>query len=355
MEVDQRRLVGITAERVTNVSSTDYPGHHYGEDHSWNLDEFKRNLKVKVQRLSNRSIEFDLVGVDASIANAFRRIMIAEVPTIAIENVYVWDNTSVIVDEVLAHRLGLVPLNVDPDQMQPRKDIPTDRDTIIFDLAVACTRKPHPSANAAEPEDLYDNHEVLSSHLKWRPVGEQEEVFANKPPAPTNPNIVLAKLRPGQAVHMELHAVKGVGKDHAKFSPVATASYRLLPHIKIKKPIPPELADKFQNCFSPGVIRVDPKTKAVSVDPKNVPRDTVSREVLRHPEFQDSVELSRVRDHFLFSVESESAYAPEWLLAESIKILREKVKEVKAEALKLRDQDADSQSVADGDVSMEAA
>ena len=158
-------------------------------------------------------------------------------------------------------------------------------------------------------------------------------------------------------------------------SPLATASYRLLPHIKIKKPIPPELADKFQKCFSPGVIRVDPKTKAVSVDPKNVRRDTVSREVLRHPEFQDSVELSRVRDHFLcefsllglctkrlvlisrftVSVESESAYAPEWLLAESIKILREKVKEVKAEALKLRDQDADSQSVADGDVSMEAA
>jgi len=75
------------------------------------------------------------VGVDASIANAFRRILIAEVrpiswinldiiiqiikvPVIAIERVYVWDNTSVIVDEVLSHRLGLVPLNVDPALMQ---------------------------------------------------------------------------------------------------------------------------------------------------------------------------------------------------------------------------------------------
>ncbi|TRM67819.1 DNA-directed RNA polymerase [Schizophyllum amplum] len=354
MEVDPRRLVGVTAERVTNVSSTDYPGHYPGEDHSWNLDEFKRNLKVKVQRLSNRSIEFDLVGVDASIANAFRRIMIAEVPTVAVENVYVWDNTSVIVDEVLAHRIGLVPLNVDPEQMQMRKDIPTDRDTVIFDLAVACTRKPQPQTGATEPEDLYNNHEVLSSHLVWRPVGEQEEVFGNKPPAPTNPNIVLAKLRPGQAVHMEVHAVKGVGKDHAKFSPVATASYRLLPNIKIKKPIPPELAEKFQKCFSPGVIRVDPRTKTVSVDPKNVRKDTVSREVLRHPEFQDSVELGRVRDHFLFNVESEGAYAPEWLLAESVKILRSKIAVIKAAAQALRDQDGE-QSAADGDVSMEAA
>lgn len=89
--------------------------------------------------MSNRSIDFDLVGVDASIANAFRRIMIAEVdlrfsfarfmihahvpkvPTVAIENVYVWNNTSVVVDEVLAHRVGLVPLNVDPALVSMRE------------------------------------------------------------------------------------------------------------------------------------------------------------------------------------------------------------------------------------------
>lgn len=58
--------------------------------------------------------------------------------------------------------------------------------------------------------------------MEWKPAGEQEDVFARKPPAPTNPNIVLTKLRPGQGVEMELHAVKGVGKDHAKFSPVGT-------------------------------------------------------------------------------------------------------------------------------------
>jgi len=111
---------------------------------------------------------------------------------------------------------------------------------------------------------------------------------------------------------MELHAVKGVAKDHAKFSPVgtflgspdyflfnlvfssATASYRLLPHIKITKSIPSHLAEKFQKCFSPGVIKIDPRTKAVSVDEQGVRNDSVSREVLRHPEFADSVQLSRV-------------------------------------------------------------
>lgn len=192
----------------------------------------------------------------------------------------------------------------------------TDRNTIVFELKLLCERNPKAPKGATSPSQLYINHELLSSHLVWKPAGEQEEVFTNNPPGPTNPNIVLTKLRPGQEVEMELHAVKGVGKDHAKFSPVgtsllrslhsmtnvlriATASYRLLPHIVLKKPIPPHLAEKFQKCFSPGVIRVDPRTKEVSVDPHKVREDTVSREVLRHPEFSDSVELSRVRDHFL--------------------------------------------------------
>ena len=297
------------------------------------------------------------MGVDASIANAFRRILIAEVypissinfniviqiikvPTIAIERVYIWDNTSVLVDEVLAHRLGLVPLNVDPALMQFKtsmssglrlefcvfhheptdaEDIATDRNTLVFTIDIACTRSPNPPLKTSEdpsPSDLYVDYELLSKHLTWKPAGDQESVFEGLPkPGPTKPNIVLAKLRPGQSISMELHAVKGVGKDHAKFSPVgefqdfferpadvqsvATASYRLLPHIKITQPIPPHLAEKFQECFSEGVIKIDPDTREVSIDEQKVRKDSVSREVLRHPEFVDSVELGRVRDFFL--------------------------------------------------------
>eukprot|EP00955_Chlamydomonas_euryale_P012362 132909-Chlamydomonas_euryale.AAC.1 len=53
-------------------------------------------------------------GCDPAIANALRRILIAEIPTVAIEHVYVLNNTSIIQDEVLAHRLGLLPLRFDP-------------------------------------------------------------------------------------------------------------------------------------------------------------------------------------------------------------------------------------------------
>jgi len=90
----------------------------------------------------------------------------------------------------------------------------------VFRINLACERNPKAPKGSTNPDELYINHELRSSHLTWVPQGEQEEVFASRSPAPTNPNIVFAKLRPGQEVNMELHAVKGVGKDHAKFSPV---------------------------------------------------------------------------------------------------------------------------------------
>ncbi|KAI9507811.1 DNA-directed RNA polymerase [Russula earlei] len=351
-EYNPRLHVGLLEELVTNVSSTDFPGHYPDEDHSWDLSKFKKKLQVKVQKLSARSIEFDLVGVDASIANALRRILIAEVPTIAIEYVYVWNNTSVMVDEVFSHRLGLIPLNVDPALLEMKaspSDQATDRNTIVFKLEIECTRNTAAPRDSKDPAVLYNNSEVLAGHLQWIPQGEQADVFIAHPPAPTVPGTVLVKLRPGQAIEMEMHAVKGLGKDHAKFSPVATASYRLLPHIILDEanPVPPHLATRFRDCFSPGVINVDPTTKKVSVDERGVRGETVSREVLRHPDLAGFVKLARVRDHFIFNVESEGPYEPQRLPLEAIRVMREKISALKAAAEALR-----AQGEPDGDVQM---
>ncbi|KIM67692.1 hypothetical protein SCLCIDRAFT_1209797 [Scleroderma citrinum Foug A] len=345
---DPRKHVGVHPERVSHVSSTDYPGHYPEEDDSWDLAKFKKRLAVRVERLSNRSIDFDLVGVDASIANAFRRILIAEVPTVCIERVYVFDNTSIIVDEILAHRLGLVPLNIDPSLMDFPEGQPTDRNTLVFKLRARCERQRNAPKDTDDPAELYINHEVLSSKLEWSPQGEQAAVMAHNPPAPTNGNIVLTKLRPGQEIDMELHAIKGLGKDHAKFSPVATASYRLLPKIILnpEKPVPAHLAAKFKTCFADGVIKINPRTKEVSVDENHARRETMSREVYRHHEFEECVQLARVRDHFLFNIESEGFYAPERLLPETIKVMRAKISTVRNAARALLDHGGVTEDVA---------
>jgi DNA-directed RNA polymerases I and III subunit RPAC1 len=88
----------------------------------------------------------------------------------------------------------------------------------------------------------------------------------------------------------------------------ATTSYRLLPHIILDEanPVPPHLATRFRDCFSPGAINVDPRTKKVSVDERGVRGETMSREVLRHPDLAEFVKLARVRDHFICTFHSLS-------------------------------------------------
>ncbi|CAD6571473.1 MAG: DNA-directed RNA polymerase core subunit rpc40 [Tremellales sp. Tagirdzhanova-0007] len=324
---DTRRHVQILPEQVGAVAGSEFPGHYPGEDHSWNMDKFKKDLVVSIQRLTPSTIELDIVGVDASVANALRRIMIAEIPTVAIEEVYVWNNTSIMQDEVLCHRLGLVPLRVDPRSMsykKSRSSQPHETDTLIFDLRVRCDRRPDAVQGETDPTKLYYDANVYTGMLEWQPSGEQGRRYSHRPPRPVDPDILLVKLRPEQVIDFHCFAHKGIGADHAKYSPVATASYRLLPHIILRGPIPREHQQKFQRCFPPGVIEIEDDEVVV----KNPRKDTVSREVLRHPEFQDLVQLTRIRDHFIFNVESTGQYDPEELVPEAIKILLGKVKAV---------------------------
>ena len=56
-------------------------------------------------------------------------------------------------------------------------------------------------------------------------------------PGPVEDDIMLAKLRPGHEIDIRMIAVKGIGSDHAKFSPVATAYYRLHPEIRLNRKV----------------------------------------------------------------------------------------------------------------------
>lgn len=348
---------------MTNVTSTDFPHHYPGEDHAWSIAKFGDNLRVQFHKNAPLEASFSLIGVDASIANAFRRILIDEIPTLAIEIVYVHENTSIVQDEVLAQRLGLVPLTGAEDGIrwlkyhrrkaasleddvggQEAERTPQDNDTVVLKLEIECKWNPNRKKDDVDTDKLYINSNVYAKHITFDCTGRQKEFFKIEEGGgirPVHPDILLAKMRPGQGIRLDMHAVKGVGADHAKFSPVATATYRLLPTIDILKPIVGDDAVKFARCFPKGVIALEDVTEQQSemeggamermagrkkAVVRNPMRDTVSRECLRHPEFEGKVKLGRVRDHFIFNVESTGQYKSDWLFLESVKILRSKCK-----------------------------
>ncbi|RHY30904.1 hypothetical protein DYB32_003943 [Aphanomyces invadans] len=330
------------------------------------VDNFKKQLKVKIQSLTDDEIVFDLIGIDASIANAFRRILLAEVPTMAIEHVYLWNNSSIIQDEVLAHRLGLIPLQVDPREFQSfpgmlvdsrvlyhvtlfscwrpehEEGEATDENTLVFKLDVTCTADP------TDPNDISKatNASVYSRHLEWVPQGLQEERFGSI--RPVSEDILIAKLRPGQTIALEAHCRKGVGKDHAKFSPVATASYRLLPEITFPAPVVGADAKTLQKTCPMNVFDIE-DLAAVAARPRNC---TMCRECIRAPGWSDKVKMGRVSDHFIFSVETVGMLPPEDLLPEAIKVLVAKC-DVAVESLNAVDDELRENADEDEDDAME--
>lgn len=118
----QRTQVSLGVDAPAHTSTVEYAGAYAANDldNSFSLERFKRDFKVKVFEMDDEHIVFDLIGIDCAIANAFRRILLAEVPTMAIEKVFILNNTSLIQDEVLAHRLGLIPIKADPRKFHSR-------------------------------------------------------------------------------------------------------------------------------------------------------------------------------------------------------------------------------------------
>ena len=191
-----------------------------------------------------------------------------------------------------------------------------------FQLSIRCSHNRDAAEGATLPEEKYKNSNVYTRHIKWVPIGDQAERLGEV--GPCQDDILIMKLRPGQEIRMKMHCVKGIGKDHAKFSPVATATYRLMPSIELKKPVTGELARKLQGCFPEGVIGIR-KEKGVAVAfVDDARKDTATREVLRHKDLKDLVELSRVSDHYIFTVESIGVLPALDIVKESMKILIEK-------------------------------
>ena len=357
---EQRTRVFVHSDAPRHTGTVEYAGAYFGSgvDNSLSMDRFKRDFKVEVKSLDEEEMVFDMIGIDPAIANAFRRILLSEVPTMAIEKVFLLNNTSMIQDEMLCHRLGLIPIRADPRFFKERTEEEADEHNVIaFRLKVRCKQDGAAAAAAAagggEGEATLVESQVLSSHLEWIPQGDQGERFSEAGGIrPVHPDILVAKLRPGQEIHLEAWCEKGIGKTHAKWSPVATASYRLLPELSFAPAKagakaaaaassaaegadaspPPGGAPRPVAVFDvdAGSALASPAARPMRPRPcKMRPREASAKEA----GWEERVKMSRIKDHFIFSIESTGVLPPEVLFQEAVKVLMQKANDI-SEVLK---------------------
>lgn len=319
----------VTEHHIEDTAYTKYPGNYYDHDDDWNFEEFKKNLSVQiVSYQKGKDLEIDIIGISPPIANAYRRIMIAEVPTMAIEHCFIYNNTSVIQDEMLAHRFGMIPLRVDPTEFiwKPEglgPDNTSPAHSLVFKLKAKCEKlEGSDPERSGRREDLYKDYKVLSGKIEFVPLKGQKVTSGAETPRPVHKNILIAKLSGKQEIDVRLHAVKGIGRDHSKFSPVATAVYRLMPNLKLTKKISGEAAVRLKDSFSDGVITLEGKERVAKVS--NIRIDSGSRNVFRHSDLKEKIQYELIKDHFIFKVESTGCLPALDILLQSCHILEQK-------------------------------
>lgn len=194
-----------------------------------------------------------------------------------------------------------------------------------------CKRKPefasysHQQLIDMNPEEYLVNSTVYSSDLKWDPLPGQQEVFASKPVKPLYDNIIIAKLRENQEIEIEIYCSKNIGRVHAKWSPVSTAYYRLLPSIQFKAPIEGEEAHELAALCPMGVFGVKKNKKKEEIQIEDIYNCTMCRECIRPDKFNDKIELGKEKKKYIFTIESVGVIKPEKLFLDALQVIRSKV------------------------------
>lgn len=168
-------------------------------------------MKVKAAKKGKAFVEVVLEDVNASVANALRRVMLSEVPCLSIEDVTFLENTSSFYDEIIAHRLGLVPIRTDLKLFNFR-----EKCTCGGAGCASCTLKL--TLEKDGPCTVY-SHDLKPEDPKLKP---QE-------------GIPILKLGNGQKITIEAEAILGTGKTNAKWqSAIVSYKYRDGGGIKVK-------------------------------------------------------------------------------------------------------------------------
>jgi len=287
-----------------------------------------RQPQIEILELKHDSITFILSKTDTSVANTLRRIMIAEVPTMSIDLVEFENNSSVLFDEFIAHRLGLIPLTSSSiDQFNYTRDCSCsdrcNRCSVDFQLSVTCLEDTNRDVTS---QDLFSqNPSVVPVHSSSS-LEDGHSVDEQRP----DTGILIVKLRKGQELKLRAIAKKGVGKEHAKWSPVCGYSMQSEPEITLNQSAMEELSEKqkeeFVNSCPTKVYEMDPLTKRVEVsDPLHCMFCQECKGKATDLGRPDLVHISTKTDRFLFTVETTGSLRPEEVVLSALRVLKLKL------------------------------
>lgn len=254
-------------------------------------------MNITVQEKTPNKLRFVLKDVTPAYANTLRRLMLGEVPTMAIEDVQISRNDSVLYDEIIAHRLGLIVLS-------------TDLEGYVMTSVCKCKGagcancQLHIGIKLEGPKTVYAK-DLVSKDPKIKPV---------------YPDTIIVKLLEGQKLELEATAILGIGKEHMKWSP-GNIWYYNEPTIKVNNKH--KDFEAFKDKYPPQIFNDKGQIDVKLINtPQLVDACVGINEEIVHVEFD--------RTSFVFTVESYGALDAKTIVEQAMDIYGNQLKEFKA-------------------------
>lgn len=265
------------------------------------------SMKIQVEDIQPKQAALNIEGNELYLVNSFRRIMLSELPKLAIENIIIYDNTTTLFDEIISHRIGLIP-------------VPTDLSLLNFHDECSCKGEGCPSCTvrytlSKEGAGMVHSGDLKASEESWKI---------------TEDNIPIVELFNDQRIILEVEAVLGRGRDHAKWQPVISPGYRFIPTIKFD-PKDKKDVESFIEELPEGLVTMK--------------KDTLELDDIKHlavfesyiqKEKIDFISVELDEAHIQFHYETDGSLDAKDALDYSIQIFEEKLDEFEKKLKKLK-------------------
>ncbi|NVM18285.1 MAG: DNA-directed RNA polymerase subunit D [Candidatus Lokiarchaeota archaeon] len=264
-------------------------------------------LKLDILEQSEHKLVLVIEGISIEMINALRRIMLTEIPVMAIDEVIILKNDSPLYDEIISHRLGLIPLKTDLDVYKlPQECECGGFGCPLCQVSLTCEI----TNNTNNPLEIYSG-DLKSNDPKIIPV---------------DPNIPIVKIDKNDKIIIEAYAILGLAKVHAKWQAISNVAYRHYPFVEFDENL---LKNPEQNRL---IVKMCPEKlfKLTNNESLKLKEDywkycTLCMSCKNNSE--DKIKVSLKEDVYILSIESDGVLEYKVLINQIFKIFNEKIDE----------------------------
>jgi DNA-directed RNA polymerase subunit D len=255
-------------------------------------------MKMDILELKPKKAVLKIEDTKPYFINSIRRVMLSELPKLAVDDVVIYDNTSALFDEIIAHRLSLIP-------------IPTDLSLLAFRNECVCKGKGCPNCTVRYTLSKEGNGIVYSGDLQ--PAEKSWAIKEDKIP--------IVELYGDQRLILELEAVLGRGRDHAKWQAVISPGYKMETTFEFDK--------KRLNDVKEFLSKLPEGTADIKAD-KIILKDNKKLALLQYHIEKENIDFITIKKDLtkiIFSFETDGSFTTKDAMIESVKILEKKYAE----------------------------